>query len=187
MNKLLIKGAIAGAAGIALLTGGAGTFALWSSSAEVEAGSITSGTLSISAEGNTATWEDLTNGTPEAIADIAAHRISPGDVVQLTQVVSIEASGDNLEAELSFDVRSVGTDDELDSALANALTYTFEATGENVERKADTDIFLVKPAATSTTTTVTLVATITFPAEILGAANGTVDLSKIAVHLKQTV
>ena len=44
MNKL-VKGAVAGAAGIALLLGGAGTFALWNASTNVSTGSISTGTL----------------------------------------------------------------------------------------------------------------------------------------------
>src|ERR1700710_1730368 len=44
MNKL-VKGAVAGAVGVTLLLGGAGTFALWNSTIGVSTGSISTGNL----------------------------------------------------------------------------------------------------------------------------------------------
>ena len=57
MNKLL-KGSIAGAAGIALLLGGAGTFALWNDTAAASGGTVQSGNLSVVLNGSPA-WKDI--------------------------------------------------------------------------------------------------------------------------------
>ena len=65
MNKLL-KGAIAGAAGVALLLGGAGTFALWNSSATVTGGNIDAGNLHVADSGTAGTWP--ANGPPITLA-----------------------------------------------------------------------------------------------------------------------
>ena len=59
MNKLT-KGAIATAAGIALLMGGAGTFALWNDSVGVNGGTVQTGTLDIDTTG-TGTWKDVSS------------------------------------------------------------------------------------------------------------------------------
>ncbi|WP_167041676.1 alternate-type signal peptide domain-containing protein [Salinibacterium sp. ZJ454] len=98
MNKL-VKGSIAGAAGIALLLGGAGTFATWNDNATVAAGTITSGELSLSTP--VGAWTDVTDAaTPVAVATISNFRTVPGDVLQYAASFNITATGDNLEAEL---------------------------------------------------------------------------------------
>ena len=48
MHKI-VTGAIAGAAGVALLLGGAGSFALWNASASSAASAVSAGTLSLTA------------------------------------------------------------------------------------------------------------------------------------------
>ncbi|MEO6942045.1 MAG: alternate-type signal peptide domain-containing protein [Terrimesophilobacter sp.] len=94
MNKLT-KSAIAGAAGIALLLGGAGSLAYWNSSATVGTSTINSGQLTIAATGTTTTAY-TTGGGPVGL-------IVPGDSVTLTQPVTITATGDNLKAALTID------------------------------------------------------------------------------------
>ncbi|NKU44191.1 alternate-type signal peptide domain-containing protein [Rhodococcus hoagii] len=51
MNKKT-KGAIAAGAAAALLAGGAGSFALWSDSETLNGGTITAGTLTLTAQGS---------------------------------------------------------------------------------------------------------------------------------------
>jgi alternate signal-mediated exported protein len=93
MNKL-VKGSIAGAAGIALLLGGAGTLAYWNSSADLAAATINSGTLTISAG-------DLHAFFPNGDELDANSRIVPGDRITIEQDVTIDATGDNLFAKLT--------------------------------------------------------------------------------------
>ena len=96
MNKAM-KGAIAaGAAGI-LLLGGAGTFAVWRDSATVDAGTVSTGQLSLSAADGTWTETD----TPLVQIDPETFQIVPGDSLTYTTAVTVKAEGENLQAELT--------------------------------------------------------------------------------------
>lgn len=184
MNKLL-KGSIAGAAGIALLLGGAGSFALWNSTQSVNVGSVASGTLSIAATGTPA-WRDVSAGKTVSTIDISTFKVAPGDTIELTQVVKIDAIGDNLRATLSYDKLSLKAAGLKDQALLDELVITLDATGgANVVRNAATQTFAVTPA--TSTSTVTLKVTINFPSNVTGATNGTVDFSALAFKLQQNV
>lgn len=102
MNKTLL-GVIAGAAGAALLIGG-GTFALWSQTATQAGGTITAGNLEIAAVAGGATWADVSPDRAAGevpIADIATHRIVPGDVVEGKFGFSAALAGENLVATMT--------------------------------------------------------------------------------------
>jgi alternate signal-mediated exported protein len=105
MNKL-VKGSIAGAAGIVLLLGGAGTLAYWNDSATIaSAGTVSSGELTI--ESTTAgDWSD----------DIAL--IVPGDSLEYTETFTVTASGDNLSFELGENVTDIVS--TIDGAVVTA-------------------------------------------------------------------
>lgn len=94
MNKLT-KSAIAGAAGIALLLGGAGSLAYWNSSATIAGATINAGTLTIAANGAATTTYTTGGG--------AVTLIVPGDSVTVTQNVTVSATGDHLNAKLEID------------------------------------------------------------------------------------
>src|SRR4051812_5239895 len=105
MNKL-VKGAIAGAAGIVLLMGGAGSLAYWNDSANAGPASgsntITAGTLTITAA-NAGTWtKGMYNnaGTqtvaPATIASLAAVKVVPGNKLVYTQNFNVVGTGDDL-------------------------------------------------------------------------------------------
>jgi alternate signal-mediated exported protein len=93
MNKL-VKGSIAGAAGVALLLGGAGTLALWNDSASINAGSVTSGVL------------DVANAAPGSWSPNLA-LIVPGDTVVYTDTLEITATGDNLKATVTTNIAAI--------------------------------------------------------------------------------
>ncbi|MET1044225.1 MAG: alternate-type signal peptide domain-containing protein [Microbacteriaceae bacterium] len=93
MNKL-VKGSIAGAAGIALLLGGAGTFALWNADLTVASGTVNTGTL------------DLVVAT-EGAWDQEIDNIVPGDELTYTASYTVNAVGDNLTAKLSSNIDSI--------------------------------------------------------------------------------
>jgi len=112
------NGVIAAALGAALLMGG-GTYALWSSSAELGGGNIQSGKMTITA-GETAAFDispdrlDTTAvsvaaegvavpGTTGAPIDLETWRMVPGDTVALLFGYDIELSGANLVAHLTLD------------------------------------------------------------------------------------
>lgn len=96
MNKL-VKGSIAGAAGIVLLLGGAGTLAVWNDSANLAAaGSVTSGVLNVEA-GTAGSW------------DQSLALIVPGDTITYTQVLTLAATGDNLDFTVGSNIASLVT------------------------------------------------------------------------------
>ncbi|WP_187270685.1 alternate-type signal peptide domain-containing protein [Lacisediminihabitans profunda] len=187
MNKLL-KGAIAGAAGVALLLGGAGTFALWNDAAVVSGGTIATGTLAIAKSG-TATWTDISPGVANGTTfDPATQKIVPGDKVKLTQKVVLSTTGKNLKASFGFDPASVTTD----SALASVLNYNLTATpvvtaGSAAVTANGANTYTITPGSDATTTV-----DVTFTVEFLDTTGTTgqsvasaADLSKLAFTLAQ--
>ena len=100
MNKKA-TGFVAGAAGAALLMSGA-TYALWSDSADVDGGAITSGNLEVDFLKHS--WKDVSKDRsdyPHSI-DLKDFKIVPGDTVLGTFPVDVGLEGENLVAELSF-------------------------------------------------------------------------------------
>jgi alternate signal-mediated exported protein len=176
MNKLT-KGTVAAAAAIALLLGGAGTFANWNATSAVAGGNITAGSLSLDGAG-AGTWSD-TAGT----INLASDRIMPGDVLTFTQDFKVTAVGHSLLATLSLTGGSIAaaSTDAADVALAVALgnSATLTATG----LAADGNGGYVVPAGT---TSVSVTVTIAFPEYAdNGSQNGRVSLSGMNVTLTQ--
>lgn len=168
MNKLT-KASIAGAAGIALLLGGAGTLATWNDSANIEVGSIESGTLTIT--GSQGDWDD------------APERWVPGDSYTYTGTLTISATGDNLEAELSVNTASL-----VSNAFADALEVSFTAAGSGIGVENSGVYPLVSGGPGTFTVTVTV--TVEFPENSVTGTTGqglTVDLDAISFVLQQVV
>ncbi|MBD8702349.1 MULTISPECIES: alternate-type signal peptide domain-containing protein [Frigoribacterium] len=187
MNKL-VKGSIAAAAGIALLLGGAGTFALWNANTEVAAASVTSGTLALTPSG-TGTWTDITNGRNAAISDVSQFKIVPGNKLRFTQTMKIDASGNDLVADLTYSAASIT------GSLKNVAVTTMgvsSAAGSSAlpagvtADTATAGSFVVRPvAAGSTTAVVTFVVELPQATDGAASMNGTLDLSKLTFTLKQ--
>jgi alternate signal-mediated exported protein len=190
MNKL-VKGAVAGAAGIALLLGGAGTFALWNANTEVNAATVASGTLSL-ATSSAGTWTDVTAGRSTALttAQVAAYKIVPGTKLQFTQPLTVAASGTDLKADFGYDATTVtGT---LKPYATTALTVSAAAGSTTLPSGfapgATTGTYVVSPTAAGSTPAVATFV-VELPSTVSDAAsmNGTLDLSKLAFTLKQRV
>jgi alternate signal-mediated exported protein len=176
MNKLL-KGSIAGAAGIVLLLGGAGTFAVWNAADTVEAGTVTAGNLLVELQ-DKGVW---TQGLPGALTtqpvDITKFRIVPGDVFTFTQVIKVTAEGDNLEAELGLTEGSITAlaandiaDEKLVGDLFDNVKYTLVpfvngVAGSKHVPSNDLGVVTYSPDAAAISEFVTITATITFPFE----------------------
>jgi len=183
MNKL-VKGSIAGAAGIALLLGGAGTLATWNSSAAIAApGSITAGTLDVVAA--TGSYDGWKLGSGSTVSTPAGFKIVPGDTVSYTKTFDVTATGDNLSAVIALGtlaIAPVSSSKAADTALAAALTKSAVFT---VDNKTTTTI-----SPKSGTQEVVVTVTITFPkSATAGAENssmtGAVSLSNFTVTLTQ--
>jgi alternate signal-mediated exported protein len=97
MNKLL-KGSIAGAAGLALLLGGAGTLALWNDAADFSGVGLASGEL------------NLNSNSDGAWASPAISLWVPEDSNTYTETFQLNAAGDNLAAELEVTTASAAVD-----------------------------------------------------------------------------
>jgi alternate signal-mediated exported protein len=191
MNKLT-KGAIAAAAGVVLLLGGAGTFAFWNSTAQVAGGTITAGNLSVSNADGPGVWTDQ-NGT---VVNIATYRIVPGDTLTYTDTLSVTAVGDNLVATLGIQPGSIApavTGNTADIALAAYLnagaTNTLTATGTGISGTGPT--YTVTAGTAGVSQNVTASVALKFPnVNTAGAENaaklGAVNLSNLTLTLSQT-
>lgn len=200
MNKL-IKGAITGAAGVALLLGGAGTFAAWNSQASIAAGPVNTGSLSIGlASSPNATWKDVTSGTTLTAAQAASYLFAPGDTLTLTENVTITAAGNNLLAQLSAvaptltdtatgqgagQAANVFTVSTAFNTTASAITAT---NGATITAGTSPNTYSVS-TGTSGTGTITLPVTVTIslPASAANSTeNAAVNLTSIGIDLTQT-
>lgn len=186
MNKL-IKSAIAAAAAMTLLLGGAGTFAQWNSNISVAAGTVSSGTMTVTLVG-TPVWTDVSPGKTAKRVNLSTFRMVPGDKLRLVQRVRLKATGNNLKAHLRFDLSKISTG--VDGSLGGAMVPTFTATGPAVKKRVDPWTFSVVP--TTSETTVRLIGTLTLPAVPVGpqtapdlAQTGTLDLTGLQVELTQ--
>jgi alternate signal-mediated exported protein len=184
MNKLT-KGAIAGAAGVALLLGGAGTFALWNTTVGVASGKISTGTLAFGTRAN-ATWSDDSGATPTAF-NPATQKIVPGDVVSLTQDITINATGKNLKAELAYVPSSITIPSDLAPYIDTTFTVT-NVSGDATYSGTGTvlDPYIIKPT-TGGTSVFTVKISYAFDPSVTGVDGQTesVDLTGAAYSLTQ--
>jgi alternate signal-mediated exported protein len=104
MNKM-VKGSVAGAAGVALLMGSFGTFALWQEQVGVEGSSVTSGKLAITA--GDPVWKDESTKAPQKWTSTNA-LVVPGDTITRTQTFVVEATGANMMGELTLVPGGIG-------------------------------------------------------------------------------
>lgn len=185
MNKLA-KGSIAGAAGIALLLGGTGTFAYWNSEAGVSGGTVVAGDLKVVNDGAAGVWKDQTGAT----INPASYRIVPGDVLTYTDDLTVTAVGKNIAAELTLAGGAIAPSDGgttgPDSALAGFLTSgaVLTATGSAVTGGTG-NVFDIAEGTAAVTTTVTITFPIGSDTTNNTAKLGSVDLSNMAISLVQ--
>ncbi|MBY6706090.1 alternate-type signal peptide domain-containing protein [Rhodococcus sp. BP-241] len=181
MNKAT-KGALAAVAAIVLLLGGMGSFALWNSEATTNGGTVTAGDLKITANAAAGLWEQTTSDVKPAgpIPNIATYLVVPGDVVTYTKTYDIEASGNNLLADLSVDLNTITGTGNLKENMVISVSGTSGATALPSTGSA------VRIASSDQTVTVKV--TFSFPTSVSGltAQNGTVNLSAFAVKLQQS-
>jgi alternate signal-mediated exported protein len=185
MNKLT-KGAIATAAGVILLMGGAGTLASWNSSATAGTSqSISSGSLGVTSAGS-GTWKNAAGTTITP----SSYKITPGDTLSYTQTFNLAATGDNLLFTVGASAGAVtaATSGAADLALAAQVnsTASFAVTGSNIA--ASTSPSTYKVVSNSGTSTVTITMTLQFPyaAATNSSQLGSITLGAGAITLTQT-
>jgi alternate signal-mediated exported protein len=132
MNKML-KGSLAGAAGVTLLLGSFGTYALWTDQAEIEASTVRSGVLDIDpAKPNWAdTSADATAGATSDSWTPGSDLMVPGDQVTRTQIFTISGEGKNLTGTVTVAGGEVGGLRDSDRHLSR----TFKVTSDNAQVK----------------------------------------------------
>lgn len=121
MNKM-IKGSVAGAAGVALLMGGFGTYALWTDEAVLGSQTVSSGVLDIVDVGSPV-WADVSAERVDGDWD-ASEAMVPGDTVTMSRDVVLDVEGKNLGVEFTvsgFDAAAASVDAW--SALEVTMTY----------------------------------------------------------------
>ena len=189
MNKL-VKGAIAGAVGVALLLGGAGTFALWNSSIGVASGTVATGTLAFgTATGST--WTDNSPGAGTTTFNPATQKIVPGDVVALTQTITVNATGKNLVASLAYVPSSVAIPADLVGKITPTLSVTKVSGDATIAGNGTSTPYTITPTSGGTST-FTVVISFAFDRTLGDVAghgadgqNESVDLSGASFKLTQ--
>ena len=170
------KAIVAIAAGTALLLGGAGTLAYWSTSQSLTAGTVTSGDLDLTL--GTGVWTlDGVLTSPTVVADPSTVRIVPGDMLTLEQPVTVTLVGDNLEADLTVDVTAA-----IPSANANDFTVALTVTGATAN---GVNTYRLKPADVTAPLQATLTITFNSATADRVAVNTAIDLSKVTFNLTQ--
>jgi len=176
MNKLM-KGAVAGAAGIALLLGGAGTFAVWNATASIEGATIKSGNLAITAN-SAGVWQD--GSTP---VDLATYKIIPGKVLTYTQTLDVVADGNDLTATLTNN--GVTTSSNTITGLTTSMKVE-KVTGTNLTVGGTNGNSISVTNGGTTAGQVRATITVTFPSAATAGMSGTAVLVAPTFTLTQT-
>lgn len=193
MNKFT-KGSLAAAAGTILLLGGAGTFMSWNSEAAVNGGSVTSGHLRLNASEEPATW----TVNKQEVADITSFQIVPGDVVEYTVQLDLEAEGDNLTATLDLTGGAISptnpgskADEALVAVLENNAELELTPASNRITENPDGS-YNVNAGGGAIQEDVAVSVVLTFPFiedsathPMQAAMDGSVSLSNMSVSLVQ--
>ncbi|MHA7269375.1 alternate-type signal peptide domain-containing protein [Arthrobacter sp. HLT1-20] len=99
--KKVMKAAIAAGAAGALMLGGAGTFALWNATDDIDAGAVSTGHLKLDTTTSPGVWNDISVPATPVVFDAANEKIVPGDTLEFKQTVTIQADGKNLQGALT--------------------------------------------------------------------------------------
>lgn len=173
------KSVAAAGLGVLLLTGVGGSFAMWSESQSVDAGTVTAGHLDMSVSAGT--WYDTrgtTATTDDTEIDPTTFRMVPGDTLEYRATVDPDLVGDNLEATLESDISTatgtlasvVDVTSTLDGAARQTLTPASTSAGETY----DAVVRVAMPYGAGTTT------------DADGGEDATLDLTSLNISLVQT-
>ena len=176
--KKLTTGLVAAGSGLILLIGTSGSLALWNDAANIDAGDVASGVLTVAATGGT--WsQQLVQWVP-------------GDSETYTAQVSIVAEGDNLHSQVTIDPASITGDPALLGALQITLGFGTPTGGTLTPVAGQPNVYDVVPASPNSPTPIVapVTVTVTFPADsVTGteAQGETVQLGGMQFLLQQIV
>lgn len=176
--KKSLKAAIAAGAAGALLLGGAGTFALWTADTDLDAGTVTTGHLTMTTVAAEGVWADASGGAATIDFDPVTDHLVPGDVVTYTQAVTIGADGKNLKGKLTATGLTGG------SALPADVSVDVDVddTVVGVSQDAGTGIITFGAAAEYT---VPVTVTVTFAESAAASMKAPIDLGAMTLTLNQ--
>ena len=174
--KKFMKAAIATGAAGALLLGGAGTMALWSANDTIDAGTVSTGHLTLEAVG-VGTWADATEGAATTVFTPATDHLVPGDTVTYSQTVSIAADGKNLKGTL--DVTGLTGEDALPEDVTVDVQVDRNAAGIVED---ENNVITFGEAATYE---VPVVITLSFAEGATGTMDTPLDLGSMTLTLTQ--
>lgn len=174
--KKIMKAAIAAGAAGALLLGGAGTMALWSASDDVDAGTVSTGHLTLDASA-AGTWSDISVGAATTTFVPGTDHIVPGDVLAYSQTVTIGADGKNLKGDL------VATGLTGGSALPAGVSIDVDVDDSAVGVSHDAGGIITFGAADTYEVPVTV--TLTFDEAATGSMDAAIDLGSMSLTLNQ--
>ncbi len=106
MSRLAARALAAAALAVVLLSGNAGSYALWSDASTVPASRITGGELGLVQLPTSVTLDPHIGARVESrdvTGSLTAERLVPGDVLTFTVPVELELAGDSLTAVLALD------------------------------------------------------------------------------------
>lgn len=175
--KKVTKAAIAAGAAGALMLGGAGTLALWTDDTNVDAGSVSTGHLTMETAG-AGVWADASVGAANTAFNPATDHLVPGDKVTYKQNVTIGADGKNLKGTLTETGLTGGS--VLPTDVDVALTVDRNVVG--VSQDAGTGVITFGAAAQYT---VPVTVTITFAQTAEGDMDALLDLGALTLTLNQ--
>jgi alternate signal-mediated exported protein len=173
MSKKMTKGAVAVAAGVVLLLGGAGTYALWEVNRPLD-GTVQAGDLDLST--GAATW--TLNG--EEVTSPETLRVVPGDVLTVQQELTVTAVGDSLQAQLSVDEVSPLVDPSLAEYFDVDLTVDAPWATDNAD-----GTYAVEPSDTAQVVDADVSITFAESTPEREGANAQLDLGNLEFTLEQ--
>lgn len=126
--NIFVKAAIAVVFGAFCLFAGNGTLALWNTTFGVQGGSISAGSLQLTAA-NDAGWQSASGAI-----DPASFRIIPGDTVKFTQDLTVKAIGEGLKANFSHTPvsTSIPLEPEMISVSVSSPSTNIDVEGNSV-------------------------------------------------------
>ncbi|MFI2105164.1 alternate-type signal peptide domain-containing protein [Isoptericola sp. NPDC019693] len=175
-KKGAVKGTVAAAAGIAVLLGGAGTFALWNTSGAIGGAASETGTLTADFSGTT-DWQDVTPGAANAITDITTFHMVPGDVIEGTTTLTVTATGENLVVAATLD----DTQATLPDDVTATITLTDAAHSDSGESLALTG------SDAGTTYDLTAVVSLAFDQSAEASKSAAINLQDVKIDLQQVL
>ncbi len=170
-----VKGTVAAAAGIAVLLGGAGTFALWNANGAIGSANTGTGTLTANFS-KTTTWQDVTPGTTNKIDDISTFRMVPGDTIVGTTTVDVTATGENLLVDAKLDTEKANLPDNV---TAEVTLHNGDDSGETLQLEGSN--------GDGTTYHLTAEVTLTLDQNAKESKDAAIDLQNVKIDLQQVL